>query len=131
MIRSRTAMLASLRDFVRRVAPGRLGERGVAAIETAIAIPLLAVLLIGVAEVGSQILTRHSLNATATRIGDIVTPHERLPPAGLAAIFAAVEPSAGRAYGAHGVVNIPAGIGANGPPEVAARSARRRGGASR
>src|SRR3546814_13042437 len=83
MIRSRTAMLASLRDFVRRVAPGRLGERDVAAIETAIAIPLLAVLLIGVAEVGSQTLTRPSLNATATRTGDIVNQHARLNPAGL------------------------------------------------
>lgn len=103
---------------VRRCAALRICERGVAALETAIVIPILVILLIGVAEVGSTILTGHKLNTTASRIGDLVTQQQKLTQAGLNDIFAAVQHIAGETYGPHGVVIISAVTGQNGAPRV-------------
>jgi len=115
-------MIAFLRASLRRACramPLRLGERGVAAIETAIVVPILVILLIGVTEVGSKILTGHQLNTTASRVGDLVTQQSKLTNAALNDIFAAVEHIAGEAYGENGVVIISAVTGKNGAPQVA------------
>ncbi len=115
-------MIAFIRASLRRArgaVPLRLGERGVAAIETAIVIPILVILLIGVAEVGTKILTGHKLNTTASRIGDLVTQQQKITQAGLNDIFAAVEHIAGAPYGNQGVVIISAVTGQNGVARVA------------
>lgn len=104
-------MFADLRDLFRRFASKSLGERGVAAIEAALAIPVLAILLIGVAEIGDQILVRHQLNTTAARIGDLVTRSEKLSQAELNDIFDAVEHINGAPLGDTGVVIITAVTG--------------------
>ena len=115
-------MIAFLRASIRRACramPLQLGERGVAAIETAIVVPILVILLIGVTEVGSKILTGHQLNTTASRVGDLVTQQSKLTNAALNDIFAAVEHIAGEAYGENGVVIISAVTGKDGTPKVA------------
>ncbi|MET4700266.1 Flp pilus assembly protein TadG [Constrictibacter sp. MBR-5] len=115
-------MIAFLRARLRRACralPPNLGERGVAAVETAIVIPILVILLIGVAEVGSKILTGHKLNTTASRVGDLVTQQQMVTQAGLDDIFAAVEHIAGESFDDHGVVIISAVTGTDGSPVVA------------
>lgn len=115
-------MIAFIRASLRRARRGvplRLGERGVAAIETAIVIPILVILLIGVAEVGTKILTGHKLNTTASRIGDLVTQQSKITQTSLNDIFAAVEHIAGEPYGTQGVVIISAVTGQDGSPRVA------------
>ena len=115
-------MIAFLRASLRRACravPLGLGERGVAAVETAIVIPILVILLVGVAEVGSKILTGHQLNTTASRVGDLVTQQQTVTQAGLNDIFAAVEHIAGESFDDRGVVIISAVTGTDGVARVA------------
>ena len=96
-------------------------RRGVAAVELAIMLPFLLVLLLGTWEVGRAILLQTRIGASAAQLGGLVTREATLTRATLQDLFQAAPAFAGNGgLGANGVMVVTA---VTGDPEGRARVA--------
>ena len=67
-----------LRSMFRQLTEALRNRRGVSTLEFAIVAPVLIVLMMGVVEVGSEILKNERLVTVAARLGDLITREETL-----------------------------------------------------
>lgn len=94
---------------VRRILGVGRDRRGVAAVELAVMLPFIAILLLGMWEVGRGIILQTRIGASAAQLGNLVTRQPTLTRAGLQDIIAAAPHLNGSSdLGAGGVMVVSA-----------------------
>jgi Flp pilus assembly protein TadG len=91
----------------KRVMRAALGRRGAAAVEFALVLPLLALLLTATADLALQLRTTFRIERTAAELANLVSQHESLTSADIARMFEAAEAISGPSL----TVAAPAGQG--------------------
>ena len=107
-------MLGTLNALLTRNRPARLwrDRRGVAAVELALMLPLVLVLLLGTWEIGRAILLQTRIGAAAAQLDGLVTRESTLTKAALDDLFAAAPVMTGSTeLGANGVMVVTAVTG--------------------
>jgi len=107
-------MLGTLNAVLPRnvIARFRRDRQGVAAVELAIMLPLMLVLVLGTWEIGRALLLQMRIGASAAQLGGLVTREATLTRATLQDLFAAAPVlTGGTDLGAHGVMVVTAVTG--------------------